>query len=100
MGFYHKIFLVLKVSFIFIYILVKLNILKTEPEIEYVIEDLLKAMVIIFCLYIFWPFRKKYQIKKEDRYFAFSAAIFLLTSFKILYKNSYWKALMNMLSMD
>ena len=97
MNWYHKIFIVLKTTLIFFYILTKLHILSNEPEIEYLIEDSIKIMVCIFCLYLFWPFRSKYQIKKHDRYFGFSAGIFMLISLKIFNKNNYFFTLINMI---
>ena len=96
MEWYHKLFLLLKVSFIVIYFLVRVKIFKTEPEIEFLIEDIIKVMVTFFCLYIFWPFRQKYQIKKHDRYFGFSAGIFLLISAKIFKSNNYVNVIRNM----
>lgn len=96
MEWYHKLYLLLKISFIVIYILVRARFFKTEPEIEYLIEDIIKVMVTFFCLYIFWPFRQKYQIKKHDRYFGFSAGIFLLISAKIFKSNNYVNAIRNM----
>ncbi len=97
MEWYHKVFVFLKVTFLFIFVLVKIRILKTEPEIEILIEDFLKAMVTVFCLYLFWPFRQKYQIKKEDRYFGFSAGVFLLLSSKYLYSTDYFAVIKNII---
>lgn len=96
MEWYHKLFLLLKVSFVAIYVLVRVKFFKTEPEIEFLIEDIIKVMVTFFCLYIFWPFRQKYQIKKHDRYFGFSAGIFLLISAKIFKSNNYVNVIRNM----
>ena len=96
MEWYHKLFLFLKLSFVLIYILVRVKFFKTEPEIEYLIEDIIKVMVTFFCLYIFWPFRQKYQIKKHDRYFGFSAGIFLLISAKLFKSNNYVSVIRNM----
>jgi len=95
MKWYHKTFLILKLIFIVIYLLTKFKILFNEPEIEYLVEDTIKIMVTIFCLYIFWPFRSKYQIKKHDRYFGFSAGIFLLISLKALSPYNYLHNLYN-----
>ena len=97
MEWYHKVFLVLKVAFVSLYVLTKFHIFSSEPEIEYIIEDIIKLMVCIFCLYLFWPFRSKYQIKKHDRYFGFSAGVFMLISMKIFNKNSYINTLMNVI---
>jgi len=96
MDWYHKLYLFLKISFLFIYILVRVKVFKTEPEIEFLIEDIIKFMVMFFCLYIFWPFRQKYQIKKHDRYFGFSAGLFLLMSAKIFKSNNYMQVLQNL----
>ena len=96
MEWYHKLYLFLKISFLVIYILVRAKFLKTEPEIEFLIEDVIKIMVTFFCLYIFWPFRQKYQIKKHDRYFGFSAGVFLLISAKIFKSNNYINVIRNM----
>tara|TARA_Y100000591_G_C21565658_1_gene560840 strand:- start:91 stop:477 length:387 start_codon:yes stop_codon:yes gene_type:complete len=97
MEWYHKIFIVLKITLIVFYILTKLHIISNEVEVEYLIEDSLKIMVCIFCLYLFWPFRSKYQIKKHDRYFGFSAGVFMLISLKIFNKNNYFFTLINMI---
>tara|TARA_B110000967_G_C18881997_1_gene561608 strand:- start:268 stop:570 length:303 start_codon:yes stop_codon:yes gene_type:complete len=96
MELYHKLYLFLKIGFVFVYLLVRIKILKTEPEIEFLLEDIIKFMVTFFCLYIFWPFRRKYQIKKHDRYFGFSAGIFLLISTKIFKSNNYIPVLQNL----
>ena len=101
MEWYHRIFLVLKITFIILYTLTKFGFFSNEPELEYVIEDIIKLMVAIFCLYLFWPFRSKFQIKKHDRYFGFSAGIFMLISMKIFKKifkkNNYVYNLINIL---
>ena len=97
MEWYHKIFIVLKITLIVFYILTKLHIISNEVEVEYLIEDSLKIMVCIFCLYLFWPFRSKYQIKKHDRYFGFSAGVFMLISLKIFNKNNYFFTLINII---
>jgi hypothetical protein len=97
MEWYHKVFLFLKIIFIILFILTKFHIFYTEPEIEYIIEDIIKLMVCIFCLYLFWPFRSNYQIKKHDRYFGFSAGVFLIISMKIFKKNNYIYNLLNIL---
>ena len=95
MKWYHKVFLILKITFIILYLLSKFKILSSQPEIEFLIEDTIKIMVTIFCLYIFWPFRSKYQIKKHDRYFGFSAGIFLLISMKVFSPYNYLYNLYN-----
>ena len=66
MEWYHKIFLILKILFIFFYVITKFVVIPYHIEIEYVIEDMIKLMVCIFSLYLFWPFRSKYQIKKHN----------------------------------
>ena len=88
---YHKIFLYLKyISFTF-YILLKVGILEKEPYFVYLLEDFIKIFIAVFCIYLFWPFRKKYQVGEHDRAFAFSAGLFLLTSLDIFKNNSYIK---------
>ena len=99
MQIHHALFIVLKTCFLVIYLLVKFNILPAEPRIEFIIEDLLKLLVIIATLYIFSPFRKKFTIHKHDRYFAFCAAFFLLASFKLLNKLTFWKEIKDTLKM-
>ena len=96
MEWYHKVFLVLKVAFVSVCIN-KISYFSSEPEIEYIIEDIIKLMVCIFCLYLFWPFRSKYQIKKHDRYFGFSAGVFMLISMKIFNRNNYINSLINII---
>ena len=95
MEWYHKVFIALKITFVFLYVLTKFHFFSNEPEIEYFIEDLIKLMVSIFCLYLFWPFRSKYQIKKHDRYFGFSAGVFMLISMKVFNKHNYIYNLLN-----
>ena len=95
MKWYHKFFIILKITFILLYVLGKFKFLSIQPEFEYLIEDTIKLMVTIFSLYIFWPFRSKYQIKKHDRYFGFSAGIFLLISMKAFSPYSYLDNLYN-----
>lgn len=97
MEWYHRVFLGLKITFVILYILTKIRFFSFEPEIEYVLEDIIKLMVAIFCLYLFWPFRSKFQIKKHDRYFGFSAGVFMLISMKIFKKNNYFYNLINIL---
>jgi len=90
MELYHKIFLYLKYLLYIIYILLKIKIIDSPPEIMFFVEDLIKLMITFFCLYIFWPFRKKYQIKKHDRDFGFAAGLFMLTSLKMFEKFNYF----------
>ena len=80
--------------------MVKINIIKTEPEIMHLLEDIIQVMVVIFCLYLFWPFRKKYQIKKHDRDFGFAAGLFMLSSLDIFKGNSYFYPLKNLIEVS
>ena len=90
MEIYHKVYLYLKYLLYAFYVLLKIKIIKSPPEIMFLVEDVIKLMITFFCIYIFWPFRKKYQIKKHDRDFGFAAGLFMLTSLKMFENFNYF----------
>ena len=94
MEFYHKVYLFLKLFLLMIYISLKIGILEQQPGITIFVEDAIKIMITFFCIYLFWPFRKKYQIKKHDRDFGFAAGLFMFFNLKLFESvnhNSYLK---------
>jgi len=95
MELYHKVFVYLKYFLYSIYLLLKIKIIHSPPELMFLLEDIIKLMITFFCIYIFWPFRKKYQIKKHDRDFGFAAGLFMLTSLKMFENFNYFPVIKN-----
>ena len=92
----YSIFKYLKYLSIILYILLKFGIFKSEAIVLHKLEEFIKILVAIFCIYIFWPFRKKFHIHEHDRGIGFSAGLFLLASLKDLKHNHYFHYFKNL----
>ena len=95
----YEIFKYLKYLSIFFYISVKIGFFKSEVTVMHLLEDFIQILVAIFCVYIFWPFRKKHLINKHDIGIGFSAGLFLLASLDIFKHNKYFKYFKNLLEL-
>jgi len=93
---FYEIFKYLKYLSIFFYISLKIGFFKSEVTIMHLLEDFIKVLVAIFCIYIFWPFRKKHVINKHDIGIGFSAGLFLLASLDFFKHNSYFSYFKNL----
>jgi len=77
MQLYHKIFIVLKVAIVSLFLISKLQISSYNRRLEEVIEDIFAVYVGIIVIYVFWPWSER-QNCAHDKMMVLSAGILLL----------------------
>jgi hypothetical protein len=77
MQLYHKIFIVLKVAIVLLFLISKLQISSYNRHLEEVIEDIFAVYVGIIVIFVFWPWSNRHN-DKHDKMMVLSAGILLL----------------------
>ena len=74
---YHKIFVVLKVSIVLLFLISKLHISNYSHHLEEVVEDIFAVYVALVVMFVFWPWAER-KFDKHDKMLVLSAGTLLL----------------------
>jgi hypothetical protein len=74
---YHKIFVVLKVTIVILFLISKLHISNYSHHLEEVVEDIFAVYVALVVIFIFWPWAER-KFDKHDKMLVLSAGTLLL----------------------
>ena len=74
---YHKIFVVLKVTIVILFLISKLHISNYSHHLEEVVEDIFSVYVALVIIFVFWPWAER-RFDKHDKMLVLSAGTLLL----------------------
>jgi len=74
---YHKIFIVLKVCIVLLFLISKLHISNYSHHLEEVVEDIFSVYVALVIIFIYWPWAER-KFDKHDKMLVLSAGTLLL----------------------
>ena len=74
---YHKIFVVLKVCIVLLFLISKLHISNYSHHLEEVVEDIFSVYVGLVIIFVFWPWAER-RFDKHDKMIVLSAGTLLL----------------------
>jgi hypothetical protein len=74
---YHKIFVVLKVCIVLLFLISKLHISNYSHHLEEVVEDIFSVYVALVIIFVFWPWAER-RFDKHDKMLVLSAGTLLL----------------------